>query len=66
MYKEVWVEEKTAAGLEYMTKHIVRSRKHRSIDNIAVFLDKAVTAVMYGWSIVLSAAVAAVLVRIWF
>ena len=66
MYKEVWVEEKTAAGLEYMTKHIVRSRKHRSIDNIAVFIDKAVTAVMYGWSIVLSVAVAAVLVRIWF
>ena len=66
MYKEVWVEEKTAAGLEYMTKHIVRSCKHRSIDNIAVFLDKAVTAVMYGWSIVLSVAVAAVLVRIWF
>ena len=66
MYKEVWVEEKTAAGLEYMTKRLVRSRKHRSIDNIAVFLDKAVTAVMYGWSIVLSVAVAAVLVRIWF
>lgn len=65
MYKEVWVEEKTAAGLEYMTKHIVRSRKHRSIDNIAVFLDKAVTAVMYGWSIVLSVAVAAVLFDMW-
>lgn len=66
MYKEVWVEEKTASGLEYMTKHIVRSRKHRSIDKIAVFLDKAVTAVMYAWSVVLAVATAAVIVRIWF
>ena len=66
MYKEVWVEEKTASGLEYMTKHIVRSRKYRSIDKIAVFLDKAVTAVMYAWSVVLAVATAAVIVRIWF
>lgn len=67
MYKEIWIEEETAAGLSFLSKRQVKSRKRKSIDiDVAACIDKAVTAAMYGWSVVLSVAVAAVLVRIWF
>ncbi len=65
--KEIWIEESTAAGISYMSKRLVRSRKRKSVEiDIAACLDKAVTVVMYGWSVVLSVAVAAVLIDIWF
>lgn len=66
MIKEVWIEEKNGAGFEYMSKRQVRSRRRKDMDiDLAGCLDKAVTAAMYGWSVVLSIAVAAVLFEIW-
>lgn len=64
MIKEVWIEETNGAGLKYMSKRQVRSRRRKDID-IGGCLDKAVTAAMCGWSVVLSIAVAAVLFEIW-
>lgn len=64
--REIWTERETAAGLKYIVRHEVRSRKRQASNiNLELCLDKAVTAAMYGWSVVLSIAVAAVLVDIW-
>ena len=64
--KEVWLEWTTASGLKCMSKRQVRSRRRKDVNiDIAACLDKAVTAAMYGWSLVLSVAVAAVLFEIW-
>ena len=67
MYKEVWMEYVNPAGISYMTKRVVRSRRktrRRRID-LALWLDRAVTAAMYIWAVVLLIATAAVLIDIW-
>lgn len=65
MTKIVWIEESNAAGLSFLSKRRVRSRRKRTVEfDIGAFLDKAVAVAMYGWTVVLSIATAAVLVRI--
>lgn len=55
MYKEVWREFETPAGLKYLSPKVVRSRRHRRkrID-LAAWIDKAVTGGMYVWVAILS------------
>ena len=66
MIKEVWIEKTNGAGLKYLSKRKVISRRRKDMDiDLAGCLDKAVTIAMYGWSAVLSVAVAAVLFEIW-
>lgn len=62
MNKTVWEERVTAAGLRYMTKRVVRSRRRQErVIDLAVCLDKAVAVASYVWAVVLSVAVGGVL-----
>lgn len=61
--KEVWIEQ-TVGGLKLLTKRTVRSRRKQPVD-IGAYLDRAVAVAMYGWTVVLSIATAAVLIDIW-
>ena len=62
MNKTVWEERVTAAGLRYMTKRVVRSRrKQERVVDLAGCLDKAVAVASYVWAVVLSVAVGGVL-----
>lgn len=63
MNKTVWEERVTAAGLRYMTKRVVKSRRRRerAAVDLAGCLDRIVAVAMYGWAVVLSVAVGGVL-----
>ena len=60
--KEIWIERETAAGLKYITRSWVRSRKQKELD-LSRVLDFAVKVSCYGWAAVLTVFTAAALLR---
>jgi hypothetical protein len=62
---ELWIEETNGAGLKVFRRKLITSRRRRRGFNPAACLERAVTFAMYAWAVVLSVAVAAVLIKIW-
>lgn len=63
MKKEVWVTCRNAAGLEWLERRTVVSRRRKAFD-LDRFLHVATDVLMYGWTLVLGVSLASVLINI--